>query len=79
MFVAIVKMAKDSDKTLHKGLPPLQPVECREFESLEMAELTHPGCRVMTAEQYWFYMDGMIAARPLVRRSWYKRLFGVKA
>ena len=57
MFVAITKTAKDSKSQLHKGLPPEFPVECKEFETKEQAELECPGAKVMTVAQYRTYAE----------------------
>lgn len=75
MFLAIIKYAKDSTEAIHKKLPPEYPVQVVEgFETEEAAQQAYPGCRVMSADAYKFYLEGLnvIYNHVEAKKPWWK-------
>lgn len=58
-YVAIVETVADSLDKKHESLPPDYPLLCKEFETKEEAERSHPGKTVMSIDEYRGFNWGM--------------------
>lgn len=80
-FVVVTKTISDLKvkTSLQKKLPDFYPVECKEFDSIEVAMEAHPVAEIMTVERYKQFHESLDStfekAEIENKLPWWRKIF----